>query len=53
MVATQLDDLKKQLKDVEGNIKYCESMGISKDTNIFRYLIDRKCRIIDTMVNIR
>jgi|11_taG_2_1085331.scaffolds.fasta_scaffold06897_3 hypothetical protein len=50
---TELNDLKDQLKDVERNIDYSKSIGMPKDSNIFRYLIDRRFRLIDTINNIR
>ncbi len=49
---TQLDDLRDQLKDCEGNIKYCEYKGI-QGSKMHTYLINKRHEIVSTINNIR
>lgn len=50
---TQLDDLKKELKDARYNLAYCKWKQLDEQSAMYRYWSDRVMEIISTINNIR
>ena len=50
---TQADDLKAQIREVNQNMAYLESLCIDAESEIYKYLSNRKDTLVSTLNNIR